>query len=440
MKFKVLNAAILTPLLAGSMLGSPILANESANFFESDCMEDQILLEKAGETFEVGPLKFKILNDEKSVSVSSKVAFYYEDLSVKGCLNIPATVSYGGQTFKVTEIASNAFKPFKLMTSVTIPNGITVIGDSAFFETGLTEVSIPGNVSVIGSSAFQNCTSLKKVNLSNGIEMIKSKAFAGCISLEQITLPDSVIVCEGSVFSHNISLKSVSFSKSLSSISSYVCEECSSLTSVSIPGNVRKIVYGAFYNCPLQNVYFGGSRNDWDTIEIGYSNSPLESCYKEENGKQIHYASESPVTPVNPGENSTTEAMYRLYNPNSGEHFYTADENEKTQLVRIGWNSEGTAWTSPKKSNTPVYRLYNPNAGDHHYTTSKSERDSLTRIGWKYEGIGWYSDDTKGVAVYREYNPNAKTGSHNYTTNYDEHRKLISIGWKNEGTAWYGMK
>ena len=83
--------------------------------------------------------------------------------------------------------------------------------------------------------------------------------------------------------------------------------------------------------------------------------------------------------------------MLRLYNPNSGEHFYTSDEEESRFLIELGWYDEGTGWLAPLHSDTPVYRLYNPNAGDHHYTTSKEERDHLVSVGWNDEGIGWYS-------------------------------------------------
>lgn len=144
----------------------------------------------------------------------------------------------------------------------------------------------------------------------------------------------------------------------------------------------------------------------------------------------------SPVTVT--AEETIYTAMYRLYNPNSGEHFYTADVNERNNLVDVGWTYEGVGWTAPSTSNTPVYRLYNANAGDHHYTIDASERDNLVKVGWKYEGIGWYSDDAKGVPLYRQYNPNAKAGSHNYTTSIDENNYLKSIGWKAEGVGWYG--
>jgi hypothetical protein len=132
-------------------------------------------------------------------------------------------------------------------------------------------------------------------------------------------------------------------------------------------------------------------------------------------------------------------AMNRLYNPNSGEHFYTADTNERDHLVGLGWRSEGMGWVAPKKSSTPVYRLYNPNAGDHHYTTSATERDKLVSVGWRYEGIGWYSSDAKSVPLYRQYNPNARTGTHNYTTSEGENDHLVSLGWRGEGIGWYGV-
>ncbi len=92
-------------------------------------------------------------------------------------------------------------------------------------------------------------------------------------------------------------------------------------------------------------------------------------------------------------------SMFRLYNPNSGEHFYTKSPVERRMLVTIGWQAEGIGWYAPSTSNTPVYRLYNPNTGDHHYTRSAEERELCVGNGWNYEGIGWYSDDNKSVPL-----------------------------------------
>lgn len=133
------------------------------------------------------------------------------------------------------------------------------------------------------------------------------------------------------------------------------------------------------------------------------------------------------------------QLMYRLYNPNSGEHFYTASRGEKASVVAAGWHDEGSAWTAPLGSDAPVYRLYNPNAGDHHYTTSVAERDWLVGLGWKYEGIGWYSAGADATPVYRAYNPNAKSGAHHFTTSGGEISVIVGLGWRSEGIAWYGL-
>ena len=177
-----------------------------------------------------------------------------------------------------------------------------------------------------------------------------------------------------------------------------------------------------------------------------------------------------------------TVEMYRLYNPNSGEHFYTANAGERDMLISLGWNYEGIGWIAPNMSNVPVYRLYNPNGGEHHYTTNAGERNGLIAMGWNDEGIGWYSCEGMGwyadasqttplqryttdsyvaavltsagwrdvgggwysgdipkTALYRQYNPNAFANNHNYTTSLGENDWLVSIGWRAEGIGWYGV-
>ena len=147
-----------------------------------------------------------------------------------------------------------------------------------------------------------------------------------------------------------------------------------------------------------------------------------------------------PSKPVHAEEtDSSLIRMERMYNPNSSEHFYTADQNEKKYLVSLGWQYEGIGWFAPHQGD-PVYRLYNPNAGDHHYTLSEKERDELVSLGWRYEQIGWYSAKNKKVPLYRQYNPNAKAGAHNFTTSRKENDVLVSLGWRAEGISWYAEK
>lgn len=137
------------------------------------------------------------------------------------------------------------------------------------------------------------------------------------------------------------------------------------------------------------------------------------------------------------------QEMYRLYNPNSGEHFYTANPAERDYLIKAGWQDEGIGWMAPKSAGDDVYRLYNANAGDHHYTLDANERDYLVKAGWTDEGIGWKSagkdDEGNTLPVWREYNPNQEANNHNYTINHKEHRILTQMGWNNENIGWYAL-
>ena len=88
----------------------------------------------------------------------------------------------------------------------------------------------------------------------------------------------------------------------------------------------------------------------------------------------------------------------------------------------------------------PMYRLYNPNSGEHFYTGSEAERVMVYEAGWRYEGIGWTAPASSSEPVYRAYNPNAKTGAHNFTSDINEQNHIVSLGWRNEGIGWYGVK
>lgn len=132
--------------------------------------------------------------------------------------------------------------------------------------------------------------------------------------------------------------------------------------------------------------------------------------------------------------------IYRLYNKNTGEYFYTSSLAEKNGLVKVGWNFESVGWAAPKSGNNAIYRVYNPNAkgGDHYYTKSKAEASHLVSLGWKWDNAGkpvFYSGGSK--PVYVTYNPNAQSGAHNYTLNNSEANSLIAAGWKYKSVAWY---
>ncbi|HHB0784432.1 TPA: CAP domain-containing protein [Enterococcus faecium] len=139
----------------------------------------------------------------------------------------------------------------------------------------------------------------------------------------------------------------------------------------------------------------------------------------------------------------STNVMYRLYNPNNHEHFYTSSTKERDHLVKIKWgNYEGPAWEAPASGGHLVYRLYNKGLRDHHYTASWDEVKWLTQnYGWTYEGPAWRSAEKNNHPIYRLFLPGVTSGSHHYTGNWKEVQWLTkNYGWKYEGVGWYGAE
>ena len=131
---------------------------------------------------------------------------------------------------------------------------------------------------------------------------------------------------------------------------------------------------------------------------------------------------------------STTQRIYRLYNQWNGDHLFTRDSGERTDLMGRGWSDEGTAWEAPA-SGTSVWRLYNPWSGEHLYTTDKAEYDNLASRGWSREGVSLHSGGK--APVYRLYNRWLTAGTHLYTTDKAEYDRLAKIGWSGEGVKLY---
>ncbi|MBQ0141740.1 MAG: leucine-rich repeat domain-containing protein, partial [Prevotellaceae bacterium] len=81
-----------------------------------------------------------------------------------------------------------AFRTCSRLTSLTLPNSVTTIGDSAFDGcSGLTSVTIPNSVTTIGKYAFYGCDGLTSVTISNSVTTIGDFAFAHCTDLTSIT-------------------------------------------------------------------------------------------------------------------------------------------------------------------------------------------------------------------------------------------------------------
>ncbi|MBP3590950.1 MAG: leucine-rich repeat domain-containing protein, partial [Clostridia bacterium] len=113
------------------------------------------------------------------------------------------------QGVPVKTIYQEAFKNTAI-TEVIIPNSVTSIGNSAFYDcSSLTSVTIGDSVTSIGNSAFRDCSGLTSVTIGDSVTLIGNSAFSGCDSLTSVTIGDSVISIGNSAFSGCDSLTSV---------------------------------------------------------------------------------------------------------------------------------------------------------------------------------------------------------------------------------------
>ena len=132
--------------------------------------------------------------------------------------------------------------------------------------------------------------------------------------------------------------------------------------------------------------------------------------------------------------------LYRLYNPYTHEHFFTAETVENDNLVRLGWKSEGgVGYIYKHGEKGGVYRLYNPTTGEHHYTMNEDEVAKCVKDGWKNEGVKWFSAQNKDVTLnklYSMYNPYEKKFYHHYTADAKEIEQMVKAGWRKEEVKW----
>ena len=150
----------------------------------------------------------------------------------------------------VTWIGNNTFGYCSSLTSITIPNSVTSIGSYAFYNcSSLTSATIGNSVTWIGNNAFDNCSSLTSITIPDSVTSIGEDAFYNCSSLTSVTIGNSVTSIDRSAFYNCYSLTSVTIGNSVTSIGNYAFDNCSSLTSITIPNSVTSIERGAFYNC-----------------------------------------------------------------------------------------------------------------------------------------------------------------------------------------------
>ena len=106
---------------------------------------------------------------------------------------IPASITWEGKKYPVTELGVKSFYGCSSLTSITIPSSVTSLGEDCFYGcNSLTSVTIPSSVTSLGNSCFYNCRSLTSVTIPSSVTSIGGLCFYGCSSLTSITIPSSV--------------------------------------------------------------------------------------------------------------------------------------------------------------------------------------------------------------------------------------------------------
>lgn len=145
-------------------------------------------------------------------------------------------------------ISSHAFGGCKALKEIQLPGGLTGIGEGAFTSaTSLTSIELPEGLVTIGKSAFAS-SGLTGVTLPESLERLEPKAFSNCNSLTEVTLSADYTDCS-QVFSGCENLTTVTVCEGVTTIPLQCFADCTSLQNVFLPSTLKMIDRYAFNNC-----------------------------------------------------------------------------------------------------------------------------------------------------------------------------------------------
>lgn len=157
-----------------------------------------------------------------------------------------------------TEYEANTLPDYSLMgtkiASITLPDGITTIGEAALASTAITTITIPNTVTTINQSAFSNCDALKSINIPSSVTTMQAYTFMDCDNLETAVIGNGLTTIARSAFARCHSLTNVTLPGNLISIEEYAFSACDNLNAISIPATITTIGDFAFYKSALASI------------------------------------------------------------------------------------------------------------------------------------------------------------------------------------------
>lgn len=164
-----------------------------------------------------------------------------------------------------TESPAAAIPPYAFAgttaTTITLPAGITEIGEGAFMATPIKEIAIPATVTSIGMGAFSRCHSLSSVTVPATVKSLGSHIFMDCDGLTTADIKAAVATLPAATFARCAALSKVSYPESVTAIDSAAFAGCAALTQITFGGNLKSIGASAFRGSGLREADLSASES-----------------------------------------------------------------------------------------------------------------------------------------------------------------------------------
>lgn len=241
-------------------------------------LNKQIVFHSLFGIYEVITPGYELVNGENIPSTLKTVEITEGDPipggSFQGCKNLTEIIICDD----VTEIGSSAFKGCTSLQSINLPSKLTSLSMYLFdYCTSLTEIIIPEGVTTVDRYAFQWCTGLTRLYVPDSVKTFSTEALYECRSLEWFSVPDSdrgkISAMQGAPMGES-TVKTLIIRGG----TTLQAEEVRGIYMLELylPATLTRIEDGAMIADRVTDIYFAGTEEQWNAIEIGEGNTTLK--------------------------------------------------------------------------------------------------------------------------------------------------------------------